>query len=109
MINESGWIASDDNCLLRPKKVEEKTKGGILLPGAVIEEQEWTQVVCELVSYGPRAFDDFNGEHPQVGDFVLINRYVGQELPAKLTNDGSAYRYVKDRDIITYRKDKPND
>lgn len=100
MKNDSGIVPTEFNVLIQPKMVEEKTKGGIILPDDTKERDQFAQMEGVLVACSPLAFtyaDWPNSDAPKVGDRVLFAKYSG----AKVTGfkDGKEYRLCKDKDI----------
>jgi chaperonin GroES len=96
--------------MVLPNQVEEKSKGGIILPDTVKSQMQVAVCKGKVVAVSPFAFTyfdrdmtDYEGvidkypETPKVGDMVLIGKYVGSEI---LGEDGQKYRILNDKDII---------
>lgn len=87
--------------LVWPKPIEEKTKGGIILPDETKDREQFAQLEGTIVEASPLAFTYHDGEvptfvPPRAGDRVLFAKYAG----AKVTGaDGKEYRLVNDKDI----------
>ena len=85
----------DDRVLIKPLEAEEKTAGGILLPGTAQEKPQQGQVV----SVGPGRLLD-SGERAPVtlkkGDLVVFPMYGGDTI--KL--DGVEHRIVRESDVL---------
>lgn len=97
--NPSGIEPSEFNVLVLPKKVEDKSKGGIILPDETKDRDQFAQMHGELVAVSPVAFTyaDWNGaKPPRPGDHVLFAKYSGAKVTGK---DGIEYRIVKDKDV----------
>ena len=98
--NKSGITPTEYKVLIRPEAVEEKTKGGIILPDPVKEQEQFAQMQGELVAVSPLAFTyaDWpeNAEVPKPGCRVLFAKYAGATVKGA---DGADYRIVNDRDI----------
>lgn len=93
-----GMRATGFNVLVALPPKEEKTAGGIILPGMASEREHMAQVRGRLVSVSPAAFDfaNFGGEHPQLGDAVVFAKFAGIVTEG---NDGREYRLLLDKDV----------
>lgn len=81
--------------------VEEKTKGGIILPTKALEEQQQAKTIATIIDFGAKAFDNNTWEEkPRVGNKIIIPTYAGYRLSKEQTKDGKEYRSILDRDII---------
>lgn len=87
--------------LLMVGKVEEKSKGGIILSAKTAEKEQFADIVATYVCGGELAFSKDNGELlsviPKKGDRVIIAKYSG--LPAR-DKEGNLYRFANDKDIV---------
>lgn len=75
-----------------------KTKGGVMLPDAVVKEDHWQTKVGLVLKTGPQAFTDTSGSgfwfhdhegtprHPVVGDWVVFRHSDGWSVT--LLNNG---------------------
>ena len=103
--NESGIMPTEFKVLISPKEVDEKTKGGIIIPDATKDRDQYAQMEGTLVAVSPLAFtyakqDEWEaagGAPPTVGDRVLFAKYAGAVV--KSMKDGKDYRLVNDKDI----------
>lgn len=98
-MNPSGINPTEYKVLIRPRAVEEKSKGGIILPDQHKEREQFAQQEGEIVAASPLAFtyDDWKGNQPpKTGDVVLFAKYAGFMARGK---DGIDYRVVNDKDI----------
>jgi chaperonin GroES len=81
--------------LQRLDEVEEKTKGGIVLPDTAKEKPQ----ECKVIAVGPGKLDD-NGKRvaPDVkkGDIVIIAKWGGTEIKV----GGNEYVIVSEDDIM---------
>ncbi len=81
--------------------VNEKTAGGIFLPGDVRKREETASVMGLVLKMGPDCYldpDRFpNGKYCQEGDWVLIRSYVGTRF--KLKDNPQEYRIIND-DVV---------
>jgi len=84
-----------DRVVIKPSPVDEKSRGGIILPDTAKEKP----VVGEVVAIGPgKVTDDGNKVHPEVkvGDKVLYGKYSGTEV----TIEGEEYLIMREADIF---------
>ncbi len=82
--------------LIKPKEVEEATKGGILLPDEIKEREQYAQAEGILIATGKNAFCEWNGDFPEINTNILYSKYAGRHVEGK---DGNKYRLCKDDDI----------
>lgn len=106
MKNESGIYPVEYKILVRPIEVEEKTKGGIILPDETKERDQYAQMEGLIVAASPLAFtyDDWKGQDdakPKPGDRVLFAKYAGAVVTGK---DGKKYRIINDKDACAVLK-----
>lgn len=87
-----------DRVVLKQLDAEEKTKSGIVLPGAAQEKPQQ----AEIVAVGPGGVVDGKEVKMEVkkGDQVIYSRYAGTDV--KL--DGEEYVIVKQSDILAVVK-----
>lgn len=84
-----------DKVLVEPVKAEEKTTGGIFLPGA--DKEKPTKGVVTAVGSGARKEDgSFAGMSVAVGQTVLYNKFGGTEVKI----DGSDYLVLSESNIL---------
>lgn len=89
--------------LLRPKSQEKVSKGGIVIPDKILEQERLATTVGEVVSIGPTAWDDFGGDPwCQVGQWVVYAKYGGKFI--KDPSTGEEFVVVNDEDIIAITK-----
>lgn len=87
------------NILVAIDTLEEKTKGGILLPGQHKEREDSAATRGRLVDASPMAFTggDWTGAAaPEIGVEVLFQKYAGNEFEGQ---DGLKYRVMADTDL----------
>jgi chaperonin GroES len=109
--NESGIHPCGDRVLIKPDDIEEKTEGGIIIPGTVGELHAMAQSIGTFVAAGPDAYVDtverdnegrivsrrgFSKPFASAGDRVAFARYGGLQVEGK---DGQVYRLMNDVDI----------
>jgi chaperonin GroES len=113
--NESGIHPALDRVLIKPDDIEEKTAGGIIIPGTVGELHAMAQSTGVLIEAGPDAWIDYTevtkdasgavlsittrgykGPAAKPGDRVAFAKYGGLQVEGK---DGQVYRLMNDEDI----------
>lgn len=96
--NAAGIIPFDTRILILPDKVEEKTAGGIILPDQTRDKDKYAQTKATLVAVGGNAFADWGDVvKPELGDRVIVGRYVGNTHKGA---DGQDYTVCNDEDIL---------
>jgi len=102
MKNESGIYPTEYKVLVRPVEIEERTKGGIIIPDQTKERDQFAQMEGVLVALSPLAFTyandtEWNGAaKPKPGDRILFAKYAGAVVKGK---DEKNYRIVNDKDV----------
>ena len=96
----SDWKLMHNQILVAIYIRSEKTKGGIIRPGANVQEDEYQGKVGLVVKLGPTAFLDsadesFEGQNVEVGDWVVYRTGDGWQLTIRDT----ACRILTDRTI----------
>lgn len=90
------------NVLVAVDVVEEKTAGGIILPGKHTERESSASEKGRIVAVSQMAFTggDWVGVNdlPKAGDLVRFQRYAGGGEPVELA-DGNKYRIIADADL----------
>lgn len=84
---------------MRPKPVDQKTKGGIILPDEHKDREQYAQMEGELIAVSPLAFsyaDWGAAQPPKAGDRILFAKFAGARVTGR---DGVEYRLVNDKDI----------
>ena len=96
-MNESGVFPVEFKVLVRPKKVEEKTVGGIIIPETAKEKEKYATVEGVLIAVGALAFSlpDWL-DKPKAGDTVMYDKFAGVTVKGK---DGEDYRLLNDKEI----------
>ena len=110
-MNKTGLVPLGYKVLIKVKELEEKTKGGIIIPKSSIEKEEEAHQFVEIIDYGPAAFTTGAGDLanewdiiPKVGDTALINKYSGIRFE-KEGMEGK-YRLVNDKEILAILNEK---
>lgn len=92
--------------LVREDKVEEKTKGGIILSDFSREANGYQQQFGYVVSMGPLAFTrnddgiDVIQNSPKVGDLITFSKFAGEGKAFHEDDEGNRYRLLRDRDLL---------
>ena len=85
-----------DRILIRPKKAEEKTAGGIYLPDTASKEKP---VKGEVVAVGPGKLDN-KGKRVALevkeGDTVIYSKWAGTEIKV----EGENFLLMKEDDVL---------
>jgi chaperonin GroES len=79
----------EDRVLLKPEVVEEKTKGGIIIPDTAKEKPQKGKVYAVGIGKKKELLT------VKVNDFVLYGKYSGTEITLK----GEDYLIMKESDI----------
>ncbi len=97
--NESGLRPVEFKVLIKPDDVEEKSKGGILIPEKHVDRQQMAQVKGTLVAFGGRAFEDWTEDERELlvpGARVYFDIYSGVKL---IGADGEEYKLTTDKQV----------
>ena len=99
-MNDSGILPMEYKVLVKPKRVEEKTAGGLYIPDTKREKDEFGQTEGVMVAASPLAFSfaEWPGDarKPEVGDRVFFSRYQATEVAGK---DNETYWLMQDQSI----------
>lgn len=82
-------------------KVEEHTKGGILLPTELKNREDVASIVGQVVAVGSTAYPSTdarfaNGPWCEEGDWVMISKYSGHRFEF----DGVEMRFINDDAVL---------
>ena len=82
-------------------KVEEKTKGGVILPGDTKHREDIASIVGQVVMVGDDAYPETDqrfasGPWCEEGDWVLVSKYAGH----RFEYDGAEMRILNDDAIL---------
>ena len=109
--NTSGWEALDFKVFIKKDEIQEKTKGGIVIPNAAMDLEEWNICMGVVVSIGSNAFSQGRRDdgcfymwdrRPEVGDRVIVKDMTGMKF---VGDDGETYFVYPDKDIIAVPSD----
>lgn len=67
--------------LIKPDKIEEVTKGGIIIHRDYIEKEQQAQVAGTVLAVGYDAYREYDFKWCNVGDRVLYQRHAGMRVP----------------------------
>jgi chaperonin GroES len=99
-MNTSGITPLGFAVVVRLDPVEEKTKGGIIIPDSIKDADELSAQEGTLVAAAPAAFDYCSnwpeGYLPEPGARVLFKRYDGWLHK----RDGETFRILEDKSIV---------
>ena len=103
----TGW-----RMLLLPFKMNEKTKGGVLLGQETLERQQVGSQCGNVLAMGPDCYNDKDrfsqGPWCKVGDWVVFARYAGSRIEiegweVRLLNDDEVLATVQDPTDILHK------
>jgi len=97
--NLSGIRPVEYKVLVRPDKVEERTKGGLYMPDTTAEKEQFAVTMGVLVAKSPQAFTDL--PDVAVGARVVFDRYAAKKVTGR---DGAEYWIMKDSNIAAEMK-----
>lgn len=108
---DHGVIPKGWRILIRPRKAEAKTRGGILLAEDARKATEVLTQVGEVIAMGGDCYraDEFRGERwCDVGDHIMYSRHVGQAVEVRHNDGSSEYlRLLNDNEVLA-RVDHPD-
>ncbi len=98
-INKSGIAPTGGHLLVLPKRVDEKTAGGIILIPDAQDKQQRAATEGTLVAIGESAWRDLDDGSPwaNIGDKISYSLYAGVEMPGA---DGEKYMLINDVDVL---------
>lgn len=98
MENTSGIHPVEYKVLIKPKVIEEKTKGGIIMPDEVRDREQYTNSYGTIVEFGGNAFRDPDWNIvPEKGALIMFDKYAGSMVTGQ---DGQEYRLINDKEIV---------
>lgn len=108
--SHAGIAPFEFKVVVLPNKVNEKSRGGVIIPDVVQGQQQQAVSKGTIVAVSPFAFTYFDPDvktyrqvlakwpgTPKIGDQVLFARYSGSELRG---NDWETYRIMNDKDVM---------
>jgi len=103
--------------LIAPVKIENKSRGGIELPGESIRTMEYFRNVAKILAVGESCYQhpkfqggialDQSKPEPwcKVGDVIHYNSYTGAEIKINYNGDISTLRLINDDEVYTVNND----
>lgn len=93
---------------MQPILLEEKTRGGILLPEEIKKREQQAVVKAKVLAIGPDCFADYSEPGCKVGDYILYQKYVGMKTP----DDNGGFRedllLINDTDVVAVVAEEDN-
>lgn len=105
-LNTSGIHPLTRRVLVLRDAVEERTKGGIILPDSEVDKQKWATVNGTLIAAGPLAWAEdrhdavlYGVAHgiPEPGARIKVGKYTGDNHEGA---DGKLYTIMNDVDVV---------
>lgn len=105
MTNPSGIKPVEYNVLVKPKEVEEKTAGGLIIPQSKRDMDKFAQEEGEIIAFAPLAGGEIwpEDDRPKEGDTAVFAKYAGTRV---VGFDDEEYRLMKDKDILAVKAGK---
>ena len=98
--NPTGW-----RIIVLPFRMDEKTKGGILMGQDTLDKQQVASQCGNVLAMGPQCYKDKerypDGPWCKVGDWVIFARYAGSRFKI----EGGEVRMLNDDEILATIKD----
>ena len=94
MAKPCGW-----RILVKPREIEETTKGGIILIDSIRDTQAYAAAIAQVIEIGEdayRDFDKFTTPWVSVGDWIMIGKFAGHSFK----EDGEEFRILNDDEVI---------
>ena len=97
--NNSGITPTGGHILVLPDKVEQTTKGGIIIPETARDKEQAAATTGVVIAIGNTAWIDIDDSIPwaSVGDRVSYGRYAGTVMKGK---DEVDYTLLNDIDLL---------
>ena len=91
----TGW-----RLIVLPFKMDEKTKGGIIMNESTLEKQQVASQCGNVLAMGPQCYKDKErypeGPWCKVGDWVIFARYAG----SRIQTEGGEIRLLNEDEIL---------
>ena len=103
----TGW-----RLIVLPFKMDEKTKGGIIMNESTLEKQQVASQCGNVLAMGPQCYTDKErypeGPWCKVGDWVIFARYAGSRIQieggeVRLLNEDEVLATVKNPEDILHK------
>lgn len=100
--NTTGFHPAGNYVLVKVDPVDERTKGGVILPSSTADAAQFETETGEIIEVGPATFggysDNFgDGEMYGPGMRVMFTKFSGRVVK---TNDGCRWIALKDDAIV---------
>ena len=85
--------------IIKPRELENKTAGGIILTDESKEAAKFKCVVSKVISMGPECYKSLEKSSTiwcKEGDWVLTGKYVG----LKVKHEGQEYSLINDDEVV---------
>ena len=85
--------------LVKPREIEVKTAGGIILADSTREAQKYAVVCSQVIALGEDCYTDMEKSKTQwckKGDWILTGKYVG----LKFTYAGEEFSIINDDEVV---------
>ena len=96
----TGW-----RLIVLPFKMDEKTKGGIIMNESTLEKQQVASQCGNVLAMGPQCYKDKErypeGPWCKVGDWVVFARYAGSRIEI----DGGEVRLLNEDEVLATVQD----
>jgi len=102
--NEAGLALTGIRILIRPTKIEETTKGGIVLASSIVEKEERAATTGELIDAAHDAWLVREMRGIKRGDTIFHARYAGDNVT--FLQQGVTYRVMNATDVVGVVKKK---
>jgi co-chaperonin GroES (HSP10) len=107
-LNTSGIVPTEFKVLIRPKEVEEKSAGGIIIPDMKKDAEKYATIEGTIVAISHLAFtyataEEWGDQKPRAGQRVIFAKYAG--VRTKGPRDGVEYLLVNDKDVVATVED----
>lgn len=99
-MSESKILPTGGHVLVKPEKVEEVTKGGIILTQTTRDSEQAAATIGTIVAIGPSAWKDLDDGTPwcKLGDKISYAKYAGVSMKGA---DNESYVLINDNDILS--------
>ena len=95
--------------LIKPEKVAEVSKGGIVIARPAIEKEQLAQVMGVVLAVGEDCWQEYKLPWCKVGDRVLYQRYAGMRVPDGRGGFRDDMVLLNDLDITAIAEEVKND
>ena len=99
-MSEAKILPTGGHVLVKPEKVEEVTKGGIILTQTTRDSEQAAATIGTIVAIGPSAWKDLDDGTPwcKLGDKISYAKYAGVSMKGA---DNESYVLINDNDILS--------